>query len=125
MMSARHSRKDPARTSDQFRPMLCIVRAPGAVCVIPALPRQPRSAINLIPVGGVVFFEFIESPRDAHFLEHCQICRSVGAVRIDECAVPVEENSFNVAFAFRKHCSRAAETRWRSNSVESGIDGAE
>src|SRR5260370_42225996 len=104
MMSASYSCKDPERPSHQFRPMLCIVRAPGAVRVIPALPRQPRSAINLIPVGRVVFFEFIESPRDAHFLEHCQICRSVGAVRIDECAVPFEENPFNVVVAFSTHC---------------------
>src|SRR6266436_1018911 len=105
MMSATNSRQDTARTGDQFRPILCIVRAPGAVRVFPALPGQPRSAINLIPIGGVVFFEFLESPRDAHLLEHSQIRRGVGAVGIDERAVPVEENSFDAVVSFRTHGS--------------------
>src|SRR5437867_11045107 len=103
MMSVSHSCENPTRTGDQLRPMRCIVRAPDAVRVIPALPGQPCSAINLIPVRGIVFFEFLEPPRDAHLLEHCQIRRGVGLVRIDERAIPVEENSFDGVFAFLKH----------------------
>src|SRR5713101_7055463 len=105
MMSVSHFCEDLARTGDQLRPMLCIVAAPGAVRVIPALARQPRSAINLVPVWGIVFFKFREPPRDANLLEHCQIRRGVGEVGIDERAIPVEENSFNGVFGFRKHGS--------------------
>src|SRR6266404_7698808 len=105
MMGVSYFCEDSARTGDQLRPMLCIVRAPGAVRVIPVLPWQPCGAINLIPVGGIIFFKFWEPPRDAHLLEHCQIRRGVGVVGIDERAIPVEENSFNGVFGFRKHGS--------------------
>src|SRR3989441_5328625 len=103
MMSVSPSCENPTRTGAQLRPMRGIVGAPDAVRVIPALRGNPRRAINLIPVRGIVFFEFLEPPRDAHLLEHCQIRRGVGLVRIDERAIPVEENSFDGVFAFRKH----------------------
>src|SRR6266436_2254035 len=105
MMGVSYFCEDSARTGDQLRPMLCIVRAPGAVRVIPALPGQPCGAINLIPVRGIIFFKFREPPRDAHLLKHRQIRGGVGVVGIDQRAVPVEEHSFNGVFGFGKHGS--------------------
>src|SRR6266478_791823 len=105
-MSAAQPCEDPARTGHQLRPMLCIMRAPQAVRIIPPLSRQTRGAINVIPVRRVVLLKLVEPPRDAHRLEHSQVGGGVGVVGIDERAVPVEENSFHCAFSFQRHrCS--------------------
>src|SRR5437879_9673836 len=104
-MSAAQSRQDPARTRNQLRPVLGIVRAPRAVRICPAPRRQPRSAIDLIPVRRIIFLELFNPPRDAHLLEHRQVRGSIGVIGIDECAIPVEENSFNAMVLFRGHRS--------------------
>ena len=106
IMSVAQSRQDPARTGDQLRPVLCIMPPPRAVCIFPAPPRQPRSAINLIPVRRIVFLELGDPPRDVHLLEHCQVRRCIGVVGIDKCAIPVEQDSFNARFAILGHRSR-------------------
>src|SRR6266446_7032820 len=104
-MSIAQSSQDAARPRDQLRPVLCIVSAPRAVRIFPALPRQPGGAINLIPIRRVVFLKLLEPPRDTHLLEHGQVRGCVGVVGINEGAIPIEENSFNAMFSFRGHGS--------------------
>src|SRR6267142_736440 len=102
-MIVTQSREDPTRSGHQLRPVLCIMRTPGAVCILPALPGKFRSAVNLIPVRRVIVLKLLDSPCDAHLLEHGKVRGCIGVVRIDECAVPVEENAFKGLLSFCGH----------------------
>jgi hypothetical protein len=70
-----------------------VVFAPDLVGGVPSVAREICGAINVVPVGGIVLFEFGEAPGDVHFAEHSEVGGGVCGVGIQESAVPVEEDT--------------------------------
>ena len=93
VMSA-ESRENATSTSDEFWILLAVVFTPDLIGGGPIVFGQFSGAIDAIPVGRIVRFEFVEAPRDAHGAEHGEIGGRVGGVRVEESAVPVEEDAF-------------------------------
>ncbi len=72
-----------------------VLFAPSAVGIIPAGAGQFGGAIDAIPIRGIVTSKIVESPGDAHFAEHGEIGGGIGAVGIEERAVPIEKDALN------------------------------
>ncbi len=73
--------------------MLGVMEAPDLVGGIPFCAWEIGGAIDVIPVGGIVLFEFRKAPGNLHFAEHGEVRGGVGGVRVEEGAVPVEEDA--------------------------------
>jgi hypothetical protein len=74
-----------------------VLFAPSAVGVVPSSARQLGGAIDAIPIGGIMAGEVFQGPRDAHFAEHGEIRGGIGAIGVEESAVPVEEDAADLA----------------------------
>ena len=92
-MAPRKQRKNPARTRKQFGAMAAVAEAPGLVGCIPFGARNLRSAIDVVPVGRIVLFEFGDAPWNLHFTKHGEVGGGIGSVRVEESAVPIEEDA--------------------------------
>src|ERR1700719_1110723 len=74
--------------------------APGGVGGTPMLLRQACGAVDVVPVGGVMVSELVQTPSDAHFTEHCQVGGRIGLEGIEQSAIPVEQYAFDFVFRF-------------------------
>src|SRR5260370_33180924 len=74
-----------------------MVFAAGAIRVVRAGAWQFGGAVDAIPVRGIVAGEIVEGPRDAHLAEHGQVGGGIGAVGVEERAVPIEEDTLDLA----------------------------
>jgi len=73
--------------------MAKVVKAPDFVGGVPLGAGEICGAIDVVPVGRVVLFEFGEAPGDLHLFEHGEVGCGVRGVGVEERAVPVEEDA--------------------------------
>ncbi len=93
----------------EFGPLSGVVLAPDLVGGVVFRARKIGGAIDVVPVGRIVPFEFGEAPGNLHFSEHGQVRGGVGGIGIQERAVPVEEDAFEKmrVAGFRTLCGTA------------------
>jgi len=72
--------------------------APSGVGGTPTSLRQACGAVDVVPVGGVMLCELVQTPSDAHFTEHCQVGGRISLEGIEQGAIPVEEYAFDFVF---------------------------
>jgi hypothetical protein len=72
--------------------------APGGVGGTPMLLRQACGAVDVVPVGGVMLSELVQTPSDAHFTEHCEVGGRISLEGIEQGPIPVEEDTFDFVF---------------------------
>src|SRR3981189_689718 len=89
--------EDAAGSRHLFGGKTGIVFAPCAIRVVPARAWQFGGAVDAIPVRGIVAGEIVDRPRDAHLPEHREIGGGIGAVGVEERAVPIEEDASELA----------------------------
>ncbi len=77
--------------------------APGGVGGTPVLLRQTCGAVNVVPVGGIMLSELVQTPSDAHFTEHCQVRGRISLEGIEQGPIPVEEDAFDFVFLGEGH----------------------
>ena len=94
-VAPRKQRKNPARTGKQFGAMAAVAEAPGFVGGVPFGVRKLGGAIDVVPVGRIVLFEFGDAPGNLHFAKHCEVSGGIGSIRVEEGAVPVEEDALD------------------------------
>jgi hypothetical protein len=82
-----------ASAGNKLGTVVGVVFAPDLVGGVPFVAREICGAINVVPVGGIVLFEFGEAPGDLHFAEHSEVGGGVCGVGIEESSVPVEEDA--------------------------------
>ena len=82
----------------QFRTLAAICGAPKPVGFSPLFPRNPRRAIDLIPVRTIVAPEFGFAPIDFERAKHGDVSASVGGVRIEQSAIPIEQDDPGIKF---------------------------
>ena len=92
-MAPRKQRKNPARTGKEFGTMAAVAETPGFVGGVPFGARKLRGAIDVVPVGRIVLFEFGDAPWNLHFTKHGEVGGGIGSVRVEESAVPIEEDA--------------------------------
>ena len=92
-MTPRKQGKNPARTGKEFRTMAAVAEPPGFVGGVPFGARKLCGAIDVVPVGRIVLFEFGDAPGDMHFFEHGEISGGIGSVGVKESAIPIEEDA--------------------------------
>lgn len=82
-----------ASAGEKLGTVVGVVFAPDLVGGVPLIAREICGAINVVPVGGIVLFEFGDAPGDLHFSEHSEVGGGVCGVGVEESAVPVEEDA--------------------------------
>lgn len=85
--------EDAASAGNELGILLGIVFAPDVVGGGPFVLGKSRGAIDAIPIGRIVLFEFGEAPGNAHGAKHGEIGGSIGGVGIEKSAVPIEEDA--------------------------------
>src|SRR6267154_4366269 len=85
--------ENAASAGDEPWIMLGVILAPDLVGGGPFVFGKFGGAVDAIPVGGIVLFEFGEAPGNAQGAEHGEIGGRVGGVGVEECAVPIEEDA--------------------------------
>ena len=68
-----------------------VVHSPRLVGSLPFGTWDFGGAIDVVPVRGIVTFEFSQAPGNLHLAKHREVGGGVGSVRVEECAVPVKE----------------------------------
>jgi hypothetical protein len=92
-MVAGKQRKNPARTRKEFGTMAAVAESPGFVGGVPFGARKLCGAIDVVPVGRIVPFEFGDAPGNLHFAKHGQVGGGIGSVGVKKSAVPVEQDA--------------------------------
>lgn len=92
-VAASELREDAASSGKKLGAVMGIMLAPDFVSGVPLVAREIRGAIDVVPVGGIVFLEFGEAPGNLHGRKHGEVGGSVGGVGVEECAVPIEEDA--------------------------------
>src|SRR5258707_9590809 len=85
--------ENAAGTSDELWIVLGVILAPDLVGGGPFVFGKFCGAIDAIPVGRIVAFEFGEAPRNIHGAEHGEVCGGVRGVGVEKSAVPIEEDA--------------------------------
>ena len=73
--------------------MAAVAEAPGFVGGVPFGVRKLGGAIDVVPVGRIVLFEFGDAPGNLHFAKHGEVSGGIGSVGVKERAVPVEQDA--------------------------------
>jgi len=102
VMSAESS-ENATSTSDESWILFAVVFAPDLIGGGPLVLGKFRGAINAIPVGRVVRFEFVEAPGNAHGAEHGEVGGGVSGMGVEKSAVPIEEDTFERGIVFCGH----------------------
>ena len=82
-MAPRKQRKNPAHTGKEFGTMAAVAEAPGFVGGVPFGARKLRRAIDVVPIGRIVLFEFGDAPGNLHFAKHGEVGGRIGAVGVE------------------------------------------
>src|SRR5579859_2178457 len=93
VMTRAEAGKNAASSGDEFRFVIGVLRSPDLIGGVPFVFGQFCGAIDAIPIGRIVLFEFGEAPGNAHGAEHGEISGGIGGVRIEKRAVPIEEDA--------------------------------
>ena len=73
--------------------MAAVAEAPGLVGGVPFGARKLGGAVDVVPVGRIVPFEFGDAPGNLHFAKHGEVSGGIGGVGVKESAVPVEQDA--------------------------------
>ena len=90
--SASKQPHDASRAGHKFWVLLRIGAGPKPVGFAPLRTRDTCRSIDAIPVGRIVAREFLHAPVDPESTKHGEISARIGGVRVEERAVPVEED---------------------------------
>src|ERR1700730_14892790 len=100
LVAAAHGGKDLKSASDQLCTESLILFTSRRVSV----EEEPISAewgdVDVVPVRGVMLAELVQTPDDSHFVEHRQVGGGIGVEGIEQSAVPIEEDAFDLVFRF-------------------------
>jgi hypothetical protein len=91
--------EDATCAGQKFWAMFGVVLAPDLIGSVVFGAGKIGGAIDVVPVGGTMLFEFGEAPGNLHFSEHGEVGGGVRGVGVEESAVPVEEDAFERAIA--------------------------
>jgi len=84
--------QDASRARKQSWILLFVGEPPQAVGPLPMNARNFCSAVNAIPIGGIVAVNFASGPRNAERPKHREISARIGGVGIEERAIPVKKD---------------------------------
>src|SRR5438876_5872914 len=87
------SRENATSAGDELWIVFGVIFAPDLVSGGPFVFGKFGGAVDAVPVGGIVLFEFGEAPGNAHGAEHGEVGGGVGGVGVEERAVPIEEDA--------------------------------
>src|SRR5579875_181568 len=79
-------------SGQQFGPFRRVRRAPQPVRLTPFRARDPRRAIDFVPIRAVVLFQISFAPVDFECPKHGYVRADVRRIRIEQRAVPIEQD---------------------------------